>query len=85
MFEKHVMNPQATALPVSKRFGEIVARGWIRNTLLSAIGVVLLISPAFATSGDTTTSNGYVDAGVGAVDITPTEPVVLAGSPTQRK
>jgi neutral ceramidase len=28
-------------------------------------------------------SNGYVDAGVGMVDITPTEPVVLAGSPTR--
>jgi hypothetical protein len=30
-------------------------------------------------------SNDYVDAGVGSVDITPTESVVLAGSPTQLK
>ncbi|HEY3901969.1 MAG TPA: hypothetical protein VGM54_25370 [Chthoniobacter sp.] len=57
----------------------------MRITLAFVIGLILLIRPAFAASGDPTTPTGYVDAGVGAVDITPTEPVVLAGSPTQRK
>jgi hypothetical protein len=30
-------------------------------------------------------SNGYLDAGVGIVDITPTEPITLAGSPAPKK
>ena len=42
--------------------------------------VALLLAPAEAAP-----INGYVDAGVGIVDITPTEPVVLAGSPTRLK
>ena len=45
-------------------------------TLLAA----LLLRPLDAASSD-----GYLDAGVGSVDITPTEPVVLAGSPTPLK
>ena len=49
------------------------------------VGLVLRISPAFAAGGETAPSNGYADAGVGVVDITPTEPVVLAGSPTPLK
>ena len=52
----------------------------MKNTLVFGAWLVLLISPAVAAGGDATASNGYVDAGVGVVDITPTEPVVLAGS-----
>ena len=37
---------------------------------------------AFEHRADTADQYGF-DAGVGIVDITPTEPVVLAGSPTQ--
>jgi hypothetical protein len=40
----------------------------------------LLLAPMEAA-----TAGGYLDAGVGSVDITPTEPVVLAGSPTLLK
>ena len=50
-----------------------------------AVGLVLLIRPAFAGVGEAATSNGELDAGVGIVDITPTDPVVLAGSPTELK
>jgi hypothetical protein len=38
----------------------------------------LLLTPLEAVTAD-----GHLDAGVGSVDITPTEPVVLAGSPTR--
>jgi hypothetical protein len=57
----------------------------MKNALVLAVGLVLLISSAFAAGDDTTPSNGHVDAGVGIVDITPTEPVVLAGSPNPLK
>ncbi len=52
-----------------------------------ALGVVLVwvVAAAFAGDREAATSNGYLDAGVGIVDITPTDPVVLAGSPTQLK
>lgn len=54
---------------------------------VSALGVVLVwfVTAAFAGNGEAATSNGYLDAGVGIVDITPTDPVVLAGSPTPLK
>ena len=45
-------------------------------TLLAA----LLLAPLEAVP-----SNDYVDAGVGSVDITPNEPILLAGSPNQLK
>lgn len=57
----------------------------MNRTLVLAVGLVLLIGRSFAAGGDSTTSNGYVDAGVGVVDITPMEPVLLAGSPTTLK
>ena len=52
-----------------------------------ALGVVLVwfVTAAFAGDAEAATSSGYLDAGVGIVDITPTDPVVLAGSPTQLK
>ena len=40
----------------------------------------LLLTPVEAATGD-----GYLDAGVGIVDISPSEPVVLAGSPTPKE
>jgi hypothetical protein len=42
--------------------------------------LALLLAPLGAAP-----SNDYVDAGVGSVDVTPTESVMLAGSPTQLK
>jgi hypothetical protein len=52
-----------------------------------ALGVVLVwfVTAAFAGGAEAATSSGYLDAGVGIVDITPTDPVVLAGSPTELK
>ena len=74
--------PPKTDHQRSSWFREIVAGG-----SLSALGVVLVlfIAPAFARAGDGKASNCNFKAGVGSVDITPTEPVVLAGSPTQLK
>ena len=45
--------------------------------------LVLFAAAAFVAEAKTATSDSYLDAGVGIVDITPTEPVLLAGSPTQ--
>jgi hypothetical protein len=42
----------------------------------SCLVIALLLAPLEAAAYD-----GYLDAGVGSVDITPSEPVVLAGSP----
>jgi hypothetical protein len=47
--------------------------------------LVLFAAAAFVAEGKAATSDSYLDAGVGIVDITPTEPVVLAGSPTKVK
>ena len=56
-------------------------------TLLAALllaPLAALVASFPATGNDeTASSNTLLNAGVGIVDITPTEPVVLAGSPTQ--
>ena len=56
----------------------------MRNALVFGAWLALSISPAFAGGGDAA-SNASLTAGVGRVDITPNEPVVLAGSPTPKK
>lgn len=48
--------------------------------LALALFTALLFAPLEAA-----TAGGYLDAGVGSVDITPGEPVVLAGSPAPQK
>jgi hypothetical protein len=52
-----------------------------------ALGVLLVwfATAVFAEGAEAAGSGGYLDVGVGIVDITPTGPVVLAGSPTQLK
>lgn len=57
----------------------------MKKALVLAAGLVLMIRPAFAGESEPTTSGSSLDAGVGVVDITPTEPVMLAGSPTPLK
>ncbi len=57
----------------------------MKHVLSLAVGLVLLIRPAFAGVGEAATSDSEWDAGVGIVDITPTGPVLLAGSPTALK
>ena len=61
--------------------------GGVPMRIALALGVMLVpfVATAFAEGDEAATSSGYVDAGVGIVDITPTEPVVLAGSPTALK
>jgi len=51
-----------------------------RLAVFSFILAALLLAPLEAATAD-----GWLDAGVGSVDITPTEPVVLAGSPAPKK
>jgi hypothetical protein len=57
----------------------------MRNALVFAAGLALLISLAFAWDGGVATSNVSLNAGVGSVDITPNLPVALAGSPAPKK
>ncbi len=57
----------------------------MRNVLASGVGLILFAATVLATCGDAATSSGYLNAGVGIVDITPTAPVILAGSPTPKK
>lgn len=47
------------------------------------LGLVLLCTAAFA--ADANLDSGSLDAGAHSADITPTEPVSLAGSPTPIK
>jgi hypothetical protein len=49
------------------------------------LALVLLTGKGFAADAGATASKSRFDAGVGIVDITPNEPVVLAGSPTRLK
>jgi len=50
------------------------------NFALAAVLAFLLLCPLHSDAGE-----GFLDAGIGSVDITPTEPVVLAGSPSRLK
>lgn len=54
------------------------------GSLASGVAVGLFVACALAGDAEGTTSSGDFNAGVGVVDITPTEPVVLAGSPTPK-
>ena len=79
------MKTQAAAVPVYRCLRGLLAGTSLRTPLVLAVALVLLIRPALSAGRDTASSSGYVDAGVGIVDITPSEPVVLAGSPTPLK
>jgi len=55
------------------------------KVLASGVVLVWFVTVAFAGDAEAATSGGCLDAGVGIVDITPTDQVALAGSPTQLK
>ncbi|MFZ2643152.1 MAG: hypothetical protein WA117_19320 [Verrucomicrobiia bacterium] len=57
----------------------------MRNVLIAGALLVQFVVAVFAGDGDANTTGGCLDAGVGIVDITPTESVILAGSPTRLK
>ena len=57
----------------------------MRNVLALVVVLVPSVAAIFAGNCEAATSNSYLDAGVGTVDITPTDPVVLAGSPETLK
>ena len=57
----------------------------MRNAFVWGAVLVPFVAAGFARYGHAAISNGYINAGVGSVDITPHDPVVLAGSPTQLK
>jgi hypothetical protein len=61
------------------------ARRFLKNTLLLLAALVQLTAVAFSAADRSATANGCIDAGVGIVDITPPEPVLLAGSPSPKK
>ncbi|MBI5820711.1 MAG: hypothetical protein HZA88_17215 [Verrucomicrobia bacterium] len=57
----------------------------MRGTLIVGSLLVQFVVALSAAGGEATTSGGCINAGVGIVDITPTESVILAGSPTRLK
>ena len=57
----------------------------MRTAWAWCVVLVWFVTAAFTQDGEAATSDGYLDAGVGTVDITPTDPVVLAGSPETLK
>ena len=57
----------------------------MRRILVLVVVLLRFATSALAGDAEASTSTGYLDAGVGIVDITPTDPVVLAGSPTKLK
>lgn len=57
----------------------------MKTTLTLTTILLLAVLPAFSADGKNPAVNDYVDAGVGIVDFTPSEPVVLAGSPNPKK
>ena len=57
----------------------------MRNVWTRSAVLVLFVAVALAGNGEAATPGSPLDAGVGAVDITPADPVVLAGSPTPLK
>ncbi len=57
----------------------------MRSVLALGVVMVLFVPAARAEDDEAATSSGTVAAGVGTVDITPNEPVGLAGSPTELK
>ncbi len=57
----------------------------MRDVLAWGVVLAWFVMAAFAGDGEAAISDGYLDAGVGIVDITPTDPVVLAGSPETLK
>jgi len=71
-----------TAPQRSSELRKVVAGVW-----LAATGLILLLlaRPAIAGSDHESKSKDHFNAGVGVVDITPTDAVVLAGSPTARR
>ena len=73
--------------PVSLLHGQSLPRSLasvsIRKIATLVVGLALLWTGAFA--ADASPGSGFLDAGVGSVDITPTGPVTLAGSPSPLK
>jgi neutral ceramidase len=55
----------------------------MRSVLAIGLSLILFVAATVPTVGAAPTPADSFEAGVGSVDITPSEPVVLAGSPTQ--
>jgi hypothetical protein len=55
----------------------------MRSVFALGVSLVWFAIAALVRGAEPTTTSEYLDAGVGIVDITPTDPVVLAGSPTR--
>ena len=57
----------------------------MRNILAVSLTPMLMAGAVFAGDSVAWPADAYLSAGVGSVDITPAEPVILAGSPTRLK
>jgi hypothetical protein len=58
---------------------------WMKSALMVFATVIQFAVAAFSADDKSAAPDGSVDAGVGIVDITPTEPVTLAGSPSPKQ
>jgi len=72
---------------VLKVYGAVPFSGGypMRSALIARTALVLFVVGGIAAVGEAAISNSDWSAGIGIVDITPSEPVVLAGSPAQLK
>jgi neutral ceramidase len=76
---------QPIAIPCSRR---CYSQGFPCRTKSALLLLAMLIQftmTAFSADEKPSASGGGIDAGVGMVDITPTEPVTLAGSPSPKR
>ena len=80
------MKTQPHSVSVLRSFcGRIIRRLRFKNALVSLAVLVQVAAVCFSADDKSAADGGYVDAGVGMVDITPTEPITLAGSPSPKK
>jgi neutral ceramidase len=63
----------------------IIRRRRFKHTLVLLAALFQFAAVAFAADETSTTASSGIDAGVGLVDITPTESVTLAGSPSPKR
>jgi hypothetical protein len=80
------MTIQTASFFVFKNIRERLARmRWLKSALMLLAALFEFAAIALSADDKSATAGGFIDAGVGIVDITPTEEVTLAGSPSPKK
>jgi len=80
------MRIQPHSVSVLRSFrGSTIRRRRLTNALAFLAALVQFAAVGFSADDKSAAARGSIDAGVGMVDITPTEPITLAGSPSPNK